>query len=89
MKKSQIHIINLVILFVYMVVITAAYKDGVLILSVLPIALHVLINFILFLVNISSDRPIGLTYLLSSLLVLLIGFSSCLGLSNLGTGLNL
>lgn len=72
-----------------MMVIIAAYNDVVLFVSVIPIALHVLINFILFLVNISSDRPLGLTYLLSSLLVLLIGFSSCLGLSNLGRGLNL
>lgn len=85
MKNKNIHLINLGILAAYMLLLTiGGSKGSVIITSIIPIVLQVFINLILFLVNAGKDKSLSHTYLLSAFLVLLIGFSSCLGLSNLG-----
>jgi hypothetical protein len=81
MTKSKIHLINIAVLAVYMIVLTAVFHDMVLMASILPIAVQILVNFVLFLNNFNENRSISYTYLLSASLVLLIGFPSCWGLA--------
>ncbi|MCC6371523.1 MAG: hypothetical protein IT236_11010 [Bacteroidia bacterium] len=89
MTNSKIHLINLGILLVYMVGLTLAFKGAVLLLSIVPIGIHVFINFLLFLLYLKKDRPLSYTFLLSALIVLLVGFSGCWGLTNLSGGLKI
>lgn len=87
MIKGKIHLVNLAILFGYLIILTAAFKDMVIIASIIPIAAQILINVILFLKNFNSNRSLSYTYLLSAFIVLLVGFPSCLGFGNLGVTL--
>jgi uncharacterized BrkB/YihY/UPF0761 family membrane protein len=89
MNKSKIHLTNLTILFIYMIVLTIVFKAGILIVSIVPIALHICINLGLFLKHFSDNRSLAYTYLLSATLILLIGFPSCWELSSLTGGLKL
>ena len=79
--KTKIILINLAILIAYMLLLTAASKGAVLFTSILPIGAHVLTNFILFIVKISTHKENAYSYLISAILVLLIGFPSCWMLS--------
>lgn len=86
MENNKIHLINLGVLFSYMVIITIMYKDAVLIFSILPIAIQIFVNLMLF-IRYFKDKTICYTYLLSAVLVLLIGFPSCWGFSNIGNSI--
>jgi hypothetical protein len=83
MKNGKIYLINLGVLFTYLVVIKVAYDSSAIIVSVLPILLQLIVNFMLGIITIGSDRPKGLAYILSIVVVLLIGFPSCLIISDL------
>lgn len=89
MTNSKIHLINIGILAGYMILLTIFFKGEVLIVSVLPIAIHIFVNFVLFVQNFGSNRSLAYTFLLSAFLVLLIGFPSCWGLSTVGGGLKI
>lgn len=84
-KFWKIFIVNVVILLVYSLIVHATQSGserglGVLILSAFLIGLQVLINFIVALVCFSDgDKASGKLYLLNTGLMLLIGFSTCLG----------
>jgi hypothetical protein len=69
-----------------MILLTMAFKDAVLIISILPIAVHIFINVVWFIVHFNKNRSLSLTYLLSALLVLLVGFPSCWGLAAIRGG---
>jgi len=78
--------INLLILFIYMVLIyigtTGGGEEelGLLISAALCIAVHVFTNFVIGLYFLfTSQSTKGLAFLLSAGIVLLVGFSSCLG----------
>jgi hypothetical protein len=86
MTKSKIHLINIAVLAVYMILLTILYHDAVLMISIIPIGLHILLNFLMFLSNFNTNRSVSYTYLLSALLILLIGFPSCWGFAALGGG---
>jgi ABC-type nickel/cobalt efflux system permease component RcnA len=86
MTKSKIHLINILVLAVYMILLTILFNDAVLIISIIPIGLHIAVNFVLFLSHFNENRSISYTYLLSALLVLLIGFPSCWGLASVNGG---
>ena len=87
MKKNNIHLRNLGILAAYMLILTAVFKEGVLVASIIPIAVQVVANFIYFISNFEKDRSLSYTYLLSAFLVLLIGFPSCWALSGASSAL--
>ena len=87
--KGKIHTINIIILAVYMIFLTIAAKGDVLLAAVVPITVHILINVVLFFIYLSKDKPLAYTYLLSALVVLLIGFPSCWGLSNMAGGMRI
>jgi hypothetical protein len=89
MTKSKIHLINILILAAYMILLTGLYHDAVLIISIIPIAIHIGVNFVLCVNNFNENRSLAYTYLLSALLVLLIGFPSCWGLSAMNGGLRI
>jgi len=76
--------INLLILLVYMLAInvpSTEHKDGlaVVLLSAFAIGAHTGINFLIAIVLFIKKEPNAKLYLLSSGLVLVIGFSSCWG----------
>jgi hypothetical protein len=87
--KTKIIWLNLAILAAYMILLTAISGGGVLFTSIIPIAVHVFANFILFLVKIGSNKELGYTYLLCTFLVLLIGFPSCWFLASTAGGMRL
>lgn len=87
-KVSRVAAINLLILALYTILIHVLSRTGksgdaglvILIVSVVPVGLHVLVNFILSIVMfIKKNNEAGKAFLLSSLLVLIIGFSTCWG----------
>ncbi len=85
MKNGKIHLINLVVLFGYMVFLTLVFNYFVIVMSIIPIAGQILINLGLCVQNFKKDRSLAYTYLLSAFLVLLIGFPSCWGFSSIGS----
>lgn len=87
MIKSKILLINLLILFAYMAIITVVFDAAVLVISILPIAIHIFINLGLFIAFIRKEKNLAYTYLLSAVLILLIGFPSCWGLSSISGGI--
>jgi len=85
---SRIVGINLIILAIYTLIIhfsnTLDHSNdaflGILILSILPIAIHVIVNIIIAIVFFAKNNlPMGKAFLLSALVVLIIGFSTCWG----------
>lgn len=86
MNKKIIYI-NLGILLTYMIGLTVLTGGEVMLTSIPFIGLHMLGNLIMFVVYVGDNRPIAFTYLLCFFLVLLIGFPSCLGLSDLAGGM--
>ena len=82
---------NMLILLGYTIAIqilgmtsTSKYEKSsyILMAMILPVALHVLVNFILMIINFAhANYEIGKSYLLSTFLVLIIGFSACWGSS--------
>lgn len=78
--------INLLILLAYTVIIFAVNVNGsgrslgILATAMVVIGIHVFINVILAIIFfIQKDKERGMAFLLSSLIVLVIGFSSCFG----------
>ena len=80
--------INLAVLLIYSLLIRLANHGsgrnedylGIMIVSAVAVGLHVLVCFIVMLWNYSSnDREAGRAWLASTGLVLLVGFSVCLG----------
>ena len=80
MNNSRIHLINIIVLVSYIILFKLIYKEGAALACVFPIFIHVMVNCILFLTNISKNKSLGLHYLLSAILVLLIGFPTCLSM---------
>lgn len=80
MKNSRIHFINLGIIVAYMLILTAIFKRDAIGLSIIPIAVQIVVNGILSLSNLGKDVARARTYLLSALLVWLVGYSSCAGI---------
>jgi hypothetical protein len=87
MKNGKIHLTNMLVLFGYMVILTIIFKDMVIIMSIIPIAVQILINLGLCVQQFNKDRSLAYTYLLSAFLVLLIGYPSCWGFSDIGNQL--
>jgi bacteriorhodopsin len=77
----------MLVLFGYMVILTIIFKDMVIIMSIIPIAVQILINLGLCVQQFNKDRSLAYTYLLSAFLVLLIGYPSCWGFSDIGNQL--
>jgi hypothetical protein len=83
--------INLAVLFTYSVLIHAFNRGGgqgaatgILIMSAFAVGLHVLICLIVTLIEYGNKaKELGRAWLLSSGIVLLVGFSTCLGNANL------
>jgi heme/copper-type cytochrome/quinol oxidase subunit 2 len=83
--------INLVILLAYSILARlidnqpGQYKGlGFMMFMVVFVALHVLVNLVICLFHfVRKNRELGKAYLLSAILVLVIGFSACLGLGTL------
>jgi hypothetical protein len=76
--------INLVIMFAYMVVInltsTGQERElAVLLLSAFAVGIHVAISVLIAVIFFIQKNPMAKAFLLSAGLVLVIGFSSCLG----------
>lgn len=77
--------INLIILLIYNILVNIGSTGSnrgmqIMFMLMLLIILHVAINFIVSLVFFAKrEKTAGRNFLLSSLIVLLIGFSSCLG----------
>lgn len=88
---KRIAAINMAILLVYTLLSRLAdnkggqYKGlGFMIFMMIGIAVHVLVNIILCLFHFArKNKELGRAYLISAILVLLIGFSACLGLASL------
>ena len=85
-KLGKVAGINLLILFVYMILIYFTNSGGgeaelaIALLSSLCIGLQVFVNFVLGIVFfVKSDRVAGRAFLLSAVVVLVVGFSSCFG----------
>jgi hypothetical protein len=78
MKNGKVHLINLGILFFYLVLLRLLFEYNAVIIAVLPMVIQLFINIVLAFINIGHNRALGLTYFLSTVLVLLIGFPSCL-----------
>jgi heme/copper-type cytochrome/quinol oxidase subunit 2 len=82
--------INLAILLIYSVIARLSdtnggnYKGmGFMMMMMLFVGLHVVINLIICLVHFSRrNKELGRAYLLSSILVLVIGFSTCWGIAS-------
>lgn len=76
---------NLLILLIYSIIIRALFGNdhddyGILLVSAFVIAIHTLANIIFCIVNYSTGKKVlGKAFLLSTGIVLLIGFSTCLG----------
>ncbi len=80
---------NLIILLVYTVAIHLMTGNGglngenslaIMIMMMLAVGFHVLVVFIISMVNFSKGaKDFGKSYLLASLLILVIGFSACWG----------
>lgn len=87
---KKINLINLLILLVYTVIIGLIIPHGrargieVILLSSMAVGLHVLTLFIIGIIYYFYDNyEKGNAYMLSSGVVLLIGFSACMGNSRL------
>lgn len=79
---------NLLVLLAYMSILTAMHGGGVLLTSIWPIFLHVCVNMITAAVYYSNNnRETANAFMLSALIVALVGFSSCWGLSSAAGGL--
>lgn len=81
---KQIAGINLLILLLYMVLInvssTGSERElGLLIFSSFAIVAHVAVNVLIAIVFFIKKKNSAKSYLLSAAIVLVIGFSSCLG----------
>ena len=80
--------INLLVLLGYSLLIHF-YADGnerglnIMIYSAELVALHVFVNLFFGIANFKTNKPLGKAWLLSSGIVLLVGFSTCLGSANL------
>ena len=80
---------NLLLLLIYTIAIRFSFTGnekslGILIVSAIVISIHVLINLIICLIYYSTGKKeLGKAFLLSSGIVLLIGFSSCWGNASL------
>lgn len=85
MFRNKILLINLAILIGYIVVINLTSDSGaqykgldILLFSMVAIAVHAAINFLISIVNfIQRNKELGVTYLLSAFLVALIGAGAC------------
>jgi len=81
--------VNLLILFIYMlwIILSNAGPEaalGIVILAAMCIVVHVVLNFIIAIYYfIKGNKPTGKAFFLSAGLVLVIGFSSCLGSASL------
>ncbi len=76
--------INLAILLLYMVLINVTSNGyerqlAVLVLAAFAIGIQVVLNFLIAIVLFIKKRPEARSFLLSAVLVLVIGFSSCFG----------
>ena len=85
-NSSKILGINMLILFAYITAVYLTYSGeresglAILIVNMFLVGTHVLVNFIISMVKFSAgDKELGKTYLLSTFLVLVIGFASCWG----------
>lgn len=80
---------NLLILLIYTLVIHFSFSGneksmGIMLVSAMVISVQVILNLILFFIYFFTGRKeIGKSFLLSSGIVLLIGFSSCWGSASL------
>jgi heme/copper-type cytochrome/quinol oxidase subunit 2 len=83
--------VNLAILLIYSVIARLSdtkggtYKGmGFMMMMMLFVALHVVVTLIICLIHFArKNKELGRAYLLSSILVLIIGFSACLGIGSL------
>jgi Na+/proline symporter len=88
---KKIASINMGILLIYTLLSRLAdssggqYKGlGFMIFMMIAIGVHVLVNIILCLFHFArKNKELGRAYLISGILVLLIGFSACLGIASL------
>lgn len=84
---TRLLIINMAILFGYMIILTALFKGGVLIISIFPIAIQVIYNVVFGILRLNTNKPLGLAYLLCAVLVLLIGFPACQQFAGMSGGI--
>jgi hypothetical protein len=89
-KLGKVPGINLLILLFYMVWIYCVNKGtseaalGILLLSAFAITAHVILNLVIaFVYFVKRDKEKGKAFLLSAGIVLVVGFSSCLGASGM------
>jgi hypothetical protein len=83
MLNKKIIIANLLVFVGYMGLLALTGNPFSLLMSCIPIAIQVLANFILFFVHLGhEDKTLAPTYVLCSILILLIGYSACWGLAN-------
>lgn len=80
--------INLLILLGYSLLIrfTASAEQrslGIMIESAFAVGLHVLISLVVGLISYSTNKDLGKAWLLTTGIVLLVGFSTCLGNASL------
>ncbi len=75
--------INMLILLGYMILLTLFFKWLVLMVSVIPIAMQICVNLLLSISNWRKNKSLGKTYLLSAFLVLIVGFSTCIGFTGI------
>jgi len=76
--------INLLVMLIYSVVIRFSLPAderalGILIVSAWVVGLHVAVNLVISLVYVGDKQHLGKAWLLSTGIVLLVGFSTCLG----------
>ncbi len=85
-RTSRILLLNLLVLLAYSVLTHWLGTDGLgnLLLNALLIAAHCFLCLLAWMIlALTGQKEAGKDFLLSFLLVLLIGFGSCLGLANL------
>jgi hypothetical protein len=81
---KKIVLINLVILAVYMGIINLSFINdsegelAILIVAAFGIGAQVTVNFVISLIRIILKKEDGLGFLLASIIILAIGFSSCM-----------
>lgn len=84
MIKGKILLTNFLVLAAYMTLFAVTSGREAIIVSALAIALHTGLNFIFFIIYLGDhDKSTAFSYLLSTIMVVLIGYSSCWAVSSI------